>query len=201
MIRHIFNRFEIPKFLKRMEIIKLDQTDKKVFIIENGEYKEIPYSDFRICLEAIKRAEKEKTDEAKPDKRFFIAMDDTILEVTHEQYIDYYKDKRRQKYVGEEAEAVGVFFAEDLSDSSISGEEIFVDTAPDVCDTAVKQILIEKVRDALAMLPQDEREFIVRIFFENRTERQLAKEYCISQVAVNKRKAKILTKLKQIMNF
>ena len=80
-------------------------------------------------------------------------------------------------------------------------EEIFVDTAPDVCDTAVKQILIEKVRDALAMLPQDEREFIVRIFFENRTERQLAQEYCISQVAVNKRKTKILTKIKQIMNF
>ena len=70
-----------------------------------------------------------------------------------------------------------------------------------MCDTAVKRILIEKVRDALAMLPQDEREFIVKIYFENHTERQLAKEYCISQVAVNKRKAKILTKLKQIMNF
>ncbi len=179
----------------------MDHTDKKVFIIENGEYKEIPYSDFRACIEAAKRAEEETTDEAKPDKRFFIAMDDTILEVTHEQYIDYYKDKRRQKYVDEEAVAAGVFFADDLTDSSINGEVIFVDTAPDVCDSVMKQMLIDKMHEALALLPEDERELIVRIYFDDETERQLADEFHLSQGAIHKRKSKILEKLKQIMNF
>ena len=179
----------------------MDQTDKKVFIIENGEYKEIPYSDFRICLEAIKRAEKEKTDEAKPEKSFFILIDDALLEVTREQYIDYYKDKRRQKYVDEEAVAAGVFFADDLTDSSFNGEVIFVDTAPDVCDSVMKQMLIDKMHEALALLPEDERDLIVQIYFENKTERQIASEYHLAQGTIHWRKTKILEKLKQIMNF
>ena len=99
-----------------MEINALDYSNKKVYIIENGEYKEIPYSDFKERMTANTPSEEENTDEAKPDKRFFILIDDALLEVTHEQYIDYYKDKRRQKYVDEEAEAAGVFFADDLTD-------------------------------------------------------------------------------------
>ena len=99
-----------------MEINALDYSNKKVYIIDNGEYKEIPYSDFEERMAANTPSEEEKTDEAKPDKRFFILIDDALLEVTHEQYIDYYKDKRRQKYVDEEAEAAGVFFADDLTD-------------------------------------------------------------------------------------
>ena len=180
MIRHIFNRFEITKFLKRMEIT---------------------YSDFEERMAANAPSEEEKTDEAKPEKRFFILIDDALLEVTREQYIDYYKDKRRQKYVDEEAVAAGVFFADDLTDSSINGEVIFVDTAPDVCDSVMKQMLIDKMHEALALLPEDERELIVRIYFDDETERQLADEFHLSQGAIHKRKSKILEKLKQIMNF
>ena len=184
-----------------MEINALDYSNKKVYIIENGEYKEIPYSDFEERMAANAPSEEEKTDEAKPKKSFFILIDDALLEVTHEQYIDYYKDKRRQKYVDEEAVAAGVFFADDLTDSSINGEVIFVDTAPDVCDSVMKQMLIDKMHEALALLPEDERELIVRIYFDDETERQLADEFHLSQGAIHKRKSKILEKLKQIMNF
>lgn len=184
-----------------MEINALDYSNKKVYIIENGEYKEIPYSDFEERMAANAPSEEEKTDEAKPDKRFFILIDDALLEVTREQYIDYYKDKRRQKYVDEEAVAAGVFFADDLTDSSINGEVIFVDTAPDVCDSVMKQMLIDKMHEALALLPEDERDLIVQIYFENKTERQIASEYHLAQGTIHWRKTKILEKLKQIMNF
>ena len=185
-----------------MEINALDYSNKKVYIIENGEYKEIPYSDFEERMAANAPSEEEKASGVKPlIERFFILIDDALLEVTHEQYIDYYKDKRRQKYVDEEAEAAGVFFADDLTDSSINGEVIFVDTAPDVCDSVMKQMLIDKMHEALALLPEDERELIVRIYFDDETERQLADEFHLSQGAIHKRKSKILEKLKQIMNF
>lgn len=176
--------------------------DKKVFIYVNGEYREITYSEFRQCMEAKKQSNIDTTSGDRPfSERYFISIDNTLLEVTQEQYIDYYKDKRRQKYIYEEAYAAGEFSVDALSEDSFNGEVIFVDTAPDVCDTVIKQILTEKVHDALARLPKDERELIVKIYFESRTERQLAKEYSISQVAVNKKKNKILAKLKQFMNF
>ena len=76
----------------------MDYSNKKVYIIENGEYKEISYSDFEERMAANAPSEEEKASGVKPlIERFFILIDDALLEVTHEQYIDYYKDKRRQE--------------------------------------------------------------------------------------------------------
>ena len=46
-----------------MEINALDYSNKKVYIIENGEYKEIPYSDFEERMAANAPSEEENTDE------------------------------------------------------------------------------------------------------------------------------------------
>ena len=46
------------------------------------------------------------------------------------------------------------------------------------------------------MLSVEEREIIQMIFFEELTEREVAKKQGISQVAVHKRKQRILSKLK-----
>ena len=180
----------------------MDYKEKKVFILENGEYKEITYSEFRERMEANDLSGNDNSSEDRPfSERFFISIDDTLLEVSKEQYVDYYKDKRRQKYIDEEAETAGEFSVDALSDGLFNGEVIFVDTAPDVCDTVMTKILAEKVHEALAMLPQDERDLIIQIYFENKTERQIASEYHLAQGTIHWRKTKILEKLKQIMNF
>ena len=153
-------------------------------------------------MEANHLSENDNTSENRAfSGRFFISIDDTLLEVSQEQYIDFYKDKRRQKYIEEEADTAGEFSVDAFSDGLFNGEVIFVDTAPDVCDTVMTQILAEKVHEALAMLPQDERDLIVQIYFENKTERQIASEYHLSQGTIHWRKTIILEKLKQIMNF
>ena len=180
----------------------MDYKEKKVFILENGMYKEITYSEFRERMEANDPSGDDDTSEDRPfSERFFISIDDTLLEVSKEQYVDYYKDKRRQKYIEEEADTAGEFSVDALSDGLFNGEVIFVDTAPDVCDTVMTQLLVEKVHEALAMLPQDERDLIVQIYFENKNERQIASEYHLAQGTIHWRKTKILKKLKQIMNF
>ena len=149
----------------------MDYKERKVFILENGEYKEITYSEFREHMEANELSGNDNSSEDRPfSERFFISIDDTLLEVSKEQYVDYYKDKRRQKYIDEEAETAGEFSVDALSDGLFNGEVIFVDTAPDVCDT-------------------------------NKTERQIASEYHLAQGTIHWRKTKILEKLKQIMNF
>ena len=180
----------------------MDYKEKKVFILENDGYKEITYSEFRERMEENELSGNDDPSGDRPfSERFFISIDDTLLEVSQEQYIDYYKDKRRQKYIDEEAETAGEFSVDALSDSLFNGEVIFVDTAPDVCDTVMTQLLVEKLHEALAMLPKDERDLIVQIYFENKTERQIASEYHLAQGTIHWRKTKILEKLKQIMNF
>ena len=58
---------------------------------------------------------------------------------------------------------------------------------------------LEKLHIALQQLTAEELDIIKKVFFENMTEREIAKLLGISQVAVNKRKHRILEKLKKII--
>jgi RNA polymerase sigma factor (sigma-70 family) len=54
---------------------------------------------------------------------------------------------------------------------------------------------------ALKSLNSEEVMIIIALFFKGKTERQLARYFGVSQVAVNKRKVKILSKLKKIIEI
>ncbi|MFR1982734.1 MAG: hypothetical protein ACLS4Z_02630 [Christensenellaceae bacterium] len=64
---------------------------KKVFILENGKYKEITYSE----LQELEQSGKSYAE------KFFLPLYGMLMEVTAETYKWYYKDKRRQKYIDE----------------------------------------------------------------------------------------------------
>lgn len=69
-------------------------------------------------------------------------------------------------------------------------------------EQALKNIQIQQLHKALSLLSDDERLLIVQIFFEERTEREIAGEMGIYHNAVHKRKERILSKLKKIIeNF
>ena len=62
---------------------------KKVFILENGVYREISYNE----LKQLEQADKSYMD------KFFLPLHGMLMEVTEETYKEYYRDKRRQKYM------------------------------------------------------------------------------------------------------
>ena len=57
----------------------------------------------------------------------------------------------------------------------------------------------EWLHKALGILSADERYLVQEIYFHGRTERDLVKELGYSQNAVNKRKKRILDKLRRLM--
>lgn len=69
----------------------MKNTPKKVFILENGNYKELSYEDFCSFKE---------NDISYADK-LFIPLHGMLMEVTEETYRNFYKSKRRQKYIDE----------------------------------------------------------------------------------------------------
>lgn len=62
-----------------------------------------------------------------------------------------------------------------------------------------RKMFIEKLYNCLELLSESERELIVMLYFENKTERECAEFYGISQKNINKKKTKILCKLNKLL--
>lgn len=164
-------------------------TPKKVFILNYGKYTELTYEEF--CA-------RKDTDTTYADK-FFIPLHGMLMEVYEKDYTDFYKTQRRQKYIDERSVGNGDFSYDMLTTDDFNGEDILIDTSQEIDEAVIHKIMLDKLRPALLLLSIDEQELIREIFVEELSERTLAEKYNVSQVAIHKRKIKILEKLKKII--
>jgi len=63
----------------------------------------------------------------------------------------------------------------------------------------LRELELEQLREALSMLTEDEMELVELLFYQKKTEREVAELYHLSQNAVNKRRKKVLAKLRRLM--
>lgn len=162
---------------------------ERVFVLECGKYTEITYEE--LC----RRTEADKSYEDK----LFLPLHGMLMEVEEEEYKSFYKNVRRQKYLKEVSTANGDFSYDMLTTDDFNGQDILVDTEQDVEEIVEKNLMLDRLNDCLSLLSAEEKELIQMIFFEELTEREIAKKQGISQVAVHKRKQRILHKLKSYL--
>ncbi len=62
-----------------------------------------------------------------------------------------------------------------------------------------RKMFIERLYNCLELLSESERELIVMLYFENKTERECAEFYGINQKNINKKKVRILCKLNKLL--
>lgn len=163
---------------------------KKVFILENGKYKEITYSE----LQKLEQSDKSYAE------KFFLPLYGMLMEVTEETYKAYYKDKRRQKYIDERSLLNGDVSYDALDTDETLGAEVFADTKTDVEAAVINKMTVAELRKAFLLLSPDERELITAIYIQNLTEREYAKQKGVYHNAVHKRKLHILEKLKKFLD-
>lgn len=163
---------------------------KKVFILENGKYKEITYSE----LQKLEQSDKSYAE------KFFLPLYGMLMEVTAETYKSYYKDKRRQKYIDERSLLNGDVSYDALDTDETLGAEVFADTKTNVEATVINKMTVAELRKAFLLLSPDERELITAIYIQNLTEREYAKQKGVYHNAVHKRKLRILEKLKKFLD-
>lgn len=163
---------------------------KKVFILENGKYKEITYSELQKL---------EQSDKAYAEK-FFLPLYGMLMEVTAETYKAYYKDQRRQKYIDERSLLNGDVSYDALDTDETLGAEVFADIKTDVESAVINKMTVAELRKAFLLLSPDERELITAIYIQNLTEREYAKQKGVYHNAVHKRKLRILEKLKKFLD-
>lgn len=162
---------------------------QKVFILENGKYKEIPYSE----LQKLEQSDKSYAE------KFFLPLYGMLMEVTEEDYKDYYKDKRRQKYIDECSRKRGDVSYDALDTDETLGAETFEDKSINIEKQVEDNIMISLLNKAIKLLSPEDYKLIQMFFYENYSERTLSKKYGISRPALHKKLQKIFYQIKQFM--
>ena len=164
-------------------------TPKKVYILEEGKYIEMPYEKFNC---------RKQEDESYREKRF-LSLHGMLMEVTEEEYISYYKEKRRQRYIEERAKKFGTFSYDALTTDEFNGEDILVDSVTDISKEVEHHLMVEKLLHIFQRLTPDEQARVKAIYFDELSEREYAAQLGVYPNAVHKRKVRILEKLKKMM--
>ncbi|MBQ8348566.1 MAG: sigma-70 family RNA polymerase sigma factor [Ruminococcus sp.] len=98
------------------------------------------------------------------------------------------------------------FFKHEIQFSALIGGhenafENFREFMPDydIEEETYRKIFTERLYNCLKLLSESERDLIIMLFFENKTERECAEFYGVNQKNINKKKAKILCKLNKLL--
>ena len=162
---------------------------RKVYIKENGNYLEVSYEDF---------CRRRETDRTYKDK-LLIPVQGCLLEVVREQYADFYREKERLRYLKKLDASHRLLSLEGFTDSEGNVIVFVVDDAADVAETVVRAAMVDRLKTVLSLLSDSEQALIQAIFFEELSEREVGRRLGITQSVVNKRKAKVLAKLRKIL--
>jgi RNA polymerase sigma factor (sigma-70 family) len=86
-----------------------------------------------------------------------------------------------------------------LTTPEFNGADILV-SSEDIEEQVVLRMMVDKLRSCLLMLSEEERELLHDLFYIGLSERDAAEKYAVSQVAIHKRKKRVLDKLKKMMD-
>lgn len=164
---------------------------KAVYIIENGKYTELTYDEFR---------RREQICPLYADK-LFLPLYGRLMEVSKEDYAEFYRAKRRQKYLDERSADNGDFSFDSLTTDEFNGEDILVDRQLDICETIVERIMTDKLRKAVCSLRKDEQKLITEHFYEGVSQTELAQKYGVNQSNISRKIGRILVKIKKLMEI
>ncbi len=162
---------------------------RKVYIKESGGYAELTYKDF---------CRRRQADQSYMDK-LFIPVQGCLLEVVREQYAEFYKEKERWRYLKKLDTNHKLLSLEGFTDSEGNVIDFVIDEAMDVTETVVYAVMVDELKAALPLLSGSEQALINAIFFEELSKREVGLRLGVTQSVVNKRKSKILAKLRKIM--
>lgn len=133
--------------------------------------------------------------------KLFLPLYGRLIEVSQADYEDFYRMKRRQKYLDERSADNGDFSFDSLTTDEFNGEDILVDRQPDICETIVERIMTDKLRKAVCSLRKDEQKLITEHFYEGVSQTELAQKYGVNQSNISRKIGRILVKIKKLMEI
>ena len=128
----------------------------------------------------------------------YIYIDGEQIPVTEEVYRAYKRPIWREKKRREREKERG---AKPLSLEKFTDDGFDIQSNAVPLDEVIADKLLEgMLPDVLAELTDDERRLIIALYYEKKTEREIACDVGVSQPAIHKRRKRILKKIKNMMS-
>lgn len=131
-------------------------------------------------------------------EKYYIYLSNIRFEVTESEYKKYYKELEHSKYLKKQENNATIVSYENLSDD-LSGEDIIADTTVNVEETAIHNIMLDKLQEALKTLNDDELDLIDNLIYQEKSEREYSDISGIKQKTINNHRHNVLAKLRKIL--
>lgn len=132
-------------------------------------------------------------------RKYYWKIGGYLYEVPKEKYMEYKKEQDRHDYLRKNEQEATILSFDSLGENGRDGESFLADTKVNVEEEVIHNIMLQKLSKALEKLTAEELLLIDRLYTQMKTEREIAEIMGISQKAVNKRKIKLLDKLKKFL--
>ena len=132
------------------------------------------------------------------DKTYTLLVNKKRIPVTEEVYKAYYQNKERESYLDKLSERNNLSF-EECEEKGIQVDYLLSQTQESAEDKLIKAEMLSRLSAAMEKLTEQERLLIYMLFFKGKSERELCAMLGIAKTTLHDRKAKILVKLKKIL--
>ena len=132
------------------------------------------------------------------EKTYTIKVKKIQVEVSREVYKAYHRAREAERYQKKVIQQTEMSL-ERFQEEGVSAKFQAVRYQPGIEEEIIRAEDIQRLYRALEQLNPEDRLLIDKLFFESVTERELAARLHISQQAVNKRKKRLLKKLREII--
>lgn len=132
--------------------------------------------------------------------QFLLPVNGEMIEVSEEVYRGFYKEKNHEDYIAKKDKNHNIVSYNALDTETHIGEAIMPDliaNSPE--DQLLANELVAQLHRCLAILPRAERQLIEAIYFDGKSETEYAAELKISQPGVSRRRKKILSKIRKLL--
>ena len=131
-----------------------DYARSKCFVKKNGQYEEITYAELQ------RRCMKDKLYK----RRKFLPLHGMLMEVSEEEYVQFYQQQNRQKYLQrcqkylQRTSAANQEISFDmLTTEDMNGEDILTDPLVDIQEQVESDIMADKLHGCLSLLEKTNR--------------------------------------------
>lgn len=134
------------------------------------------------------------------NKKYSIVIKRQRVEVSEAVYRAYHKEREAERYQSKLIRQNELSLERFLEDG-VNIDYLIVHVQPNIVDRLSHQEQLKALWIALQSLPEDERSLIDELFFNDKSESQIAKSIGVNQSTVSRRLSKILSKLKNLIEI
>ena len=137
--------------------------------------------------------------EFKKRDNYVIKMGKELVPVTREVYEEYHRMERRERYLVERDQDNSLIFFSTLRAEDSSTDVPIRDSGVDVEEEVIKQMFLDKLPKALALLSDDEIEMIRDLYWNDISIRELARKTDTAKSTLLNKRDRVLAKLRKIL--